>query len=333
MENNIYDPMPNVTVGIITYNRPEMLREAVLSIINQTYENFELLIGNDYTETPVTLDTLGIDSDPRVKILNHSHNMGEIRNMNHLLELSQAEWFVWMADDDLFHQSFLELSLNSISPGSQVVAVYSAYTSGSSIKKKFFDDVKRVKSNNLTPSIFISKYTSRELMVIGCYGLMKTKTLKEVGGMPSLGSSFSPYSDTLVPILLSQFGSINYLKAPLCFLRTHAGSLSVSSSDAQEYANSAAEFLTRLTDICRNVNDINMEQCVFNMVGWFRDNDLEVMARNSSISRFRVGWNFIYSQFKNNYCKVSTRYWFRFTIINIKLLTVFFLKSIYRKLF
>lgn len=332
MENNIEDLTPNVTIGITTYNRPEMLREAVLSIINQTYDNFELLIGNDYIETPVTFDTLGIDSDPRVKILNYSRNMGEIRNMNHLLELSQAEWFVWMADDDLFHQSFLELSLNSISPGSEVVAAYSAYTAGATVKKEFFDDVKSVKSNNLTPSIFISKYTAREVMVIGNYGLMKTKALKEIGGMPSLGSSFGPYSDTLVPILLSQFGSINYLKAPLCFLRTHAGSLSASSSDAQEYANSAAEFLTRLTDICRNVNDINMEQCVFDMVSWFRDNDLDVMARNNSISRFRVGCNFIHSQFKNNYSKVSARYWFRFTISNLNLLTVFFLNSIYKKI-
>lgn len=333
MENNIDDSKPNVTIGIITYNRPQMLREAVLSVMNQTYDNFELLIGNDYIETPVTFNTLGIDSDPRVKILNYSRNLGEIRNMNYLLELSQAEWFVWMADDDLFHQSFLELSLNSISPGSEVVATYSEYTSGAFIKKKFFDDVKSVKSNNLTQSVFISKYTAREIIIIGCYGLMKRKILKEVGGMPSLGASFSPYGDTLVPILLSQFGSINYLKAPLCFLRTHAGSLSVSSLNAQEYAYSAAEFLNRFIDICRNVNDINMEQCVFNMVSWFRDNDLGVMARNSSISRFRVGWNFIYSQFKNNYCKISPRYWFRFTISNIKLLTVFFLKSIYRKLF
>ena len=71
MEADIDDPMPNVTIGVITYNRPEMLREAVISIINQTYDNFELFIGNDYIETPVTFDTLGIDGDPRVKILNN----------------------------------------------------------------------------------------------------------------------------------------------------------------------------------------------------------------------------------------------------------------------
>ena len=332
MENNLEDLTPNVTIGITAYNRPDMLRDAVLSVLNQVYGNFKLLIGNDYIETPVTFETLGIAPDPRVKILNYSSNMGEICNMNHLLELSQTEWFVWMADDDLFHQSFLELSLRSINPGSEVVAVYSAYAFGSAVNKEFFNDVKVVKANNLTSSVFISKYTSRELMVIGCYGLMKTKRLKEIGGMPSLGSSFGPYSDTLVPILLSQFGSINYLKSSLCFLRTHAGSLSASSSDVEEYESSASDFLTEFTDFCLTVDDINMEKCVFNMVSWFRDNELSIMSRNNSISKLRVGYRFICNQFKNNYSKISARYWFRFTISNFKLVFILFIKSIYKKI-
>ena len=82
MRNNLEDKTPTVTIGIVTYNRPDLLREAVLSILNQTYGNFELLIGNDYIKTPVTFDTLGINPNPRVKILNYSSNLGEIDNMN-----------------------------------------------------------------------------------------------------------------------------------------------------------------------------------------------------------------------------------------------------------
>ena len=68
MKNNLKGLSPVVTIGITSYNRPDLLREAVLSIINQTYINFELLIGNDYIKTPVTFNMLGIDPDPRVKI-------------------------------------------------------------------------------------------------------------------------------------------------------------------------------------------------------------------------------------------------------------------------
>ena len=67
MENNIEDLMPNEHIGITTYNRPEMLREAVISIINQTYDNFELLIGNDYIETTVTFDKLEINKSKNIE--------------------------------------------------------------------------------------------------------------------------------------------------------------------------------------------------------------------------------------------------------------------------
>ena len=175
MKDNLEDLMPVVTIGITAYNRPDLLREAVLSIVNQTYSNFELLIGNDYIKTPVTFDTLGIDPDSRVKILNYSSNMGEISNMNHLLDLARTEWFVWMADDDVFHQSFLEMTLNSISAGEEVTAVYSGYTAGSVLNSDFFNDIDVRRSVNFSTSVFISKYASRELELIGCYGLMKTE--------------------------------------------------------------------------------------------------------------------------------------------------------------
>jgi glycosyltransferase involved in cell wall biosynthesis len=332
MENNTEDMTPVVTIGITAYNRPELLREAVLSIINQTYSNFELLIGNDYTKTPVTFDTLGISPDSRVKLLNYSENMGEINNMNHLLNLAQTEWFVWLADDDVFHQSFLEATLNSIGNKSGVVAAYSGYTSGNTLKSNFFNDIDVYRSVNLSISTFIPKYTSKEVELIGCYGLMKTEKLKIIGGMPSLGSSFGPYSDALVPILLSQFGSIDYLKSPLCFLRTHNKSLSASSSEIEAYEGAETDFLTELTNACRTVININIDQCIFDMVIWFRDNEFSVISRNNSISRFRAMGNFIVYQFKNNYSRIGSRYWFRFTISNIKLLTMVIINSIYKKI-
>ncbi len=332
MKNNLEGLSPVVTIGITAYNRPDLLREAVLSIINQTYSNFELLIGNDYIKTPVTFNMLGIDPDPRVKILNYSDNMGEISNMNHLLHLAQAEWFVWMADDDVFHQSFLEATLGTIENKDEVVAVYSRYVAGNALKNNFFNDIDAYKSVNFSASTFISKYTSKEVELIGCYGLMKTEKLKAIGGMPSLGSSFGPYSDTLVPILLSQFGSINYLKISLCFLRTHDKSLSASSSEIEAYKSAETDFLTELTNVGCSINNINIDQCIFDMVCWFRDNEFSVISRNNSISRAGVVINFIVYQFKNNYSRISCRYWFRFTLSNIKLLTEVVFNSIYKKI-
>ena len=337
MRNNLEDKTPTVTIGITAYNRPDLLREAVLSILNQTYGNFELLIGNDYLKTPVTFDTLGINPNPRVKILNYSSNLGENGNMNHLLNLAQAEWFVWLADDDVFHHSFLEATLNTISDEDEVVAVYSGNAAGS-LNSDFFNVIDMCRSVNFPASAFIPKYVSKEIELIGCYGLMKTEKLKEIGGMPSLGSSFGshsdaimpmapetngevahnswsgPYSDTLIPILLCEIGDINYLDSPLVFLRTHEEAITALSSNIEAYISAESDFLYRLTEICNNIGGISTDRCVYHMVNWFRDNEFSVISRNSKISRISVIMNFISHQLKVNYPRIKTKYWIKFSL-------------------
>jgi len=213
-----------------------------------------------------------------------------------------------------------------------VSAVYSGYTAGSVLNSDFFNDVDVRRSVNYSTSVFIYKYVSRELELIGCYGLMKTECLKAIGGMPSLGSSFGPYSDTLVPILLSQLGSINYLKNPLCFLRTHDKSLSVLSSEIEAYKSAEIQFLTELTNVCHTIENFNTDRCIFDMVRWFRDNEFSVISRDNSISRVEVVIGFIAYQFKNNYSRISIWYWSSFTFGNIRLLTAVVINSIYKKI-
>ena len=62
--------MNKITIGLATYNRPMLLKRAVRSILNQTYNNFKLLIGNDYPFEKVTYKTLGI-KNKKITIFNH----------------------------------------------------------------------------------------------------------------------------------------------------------------------------------------------------------------------------------------------------------------------
>ena len=331
MRNNLEDKTPTVTIGIVTYNRPDLLREAVLSILNQTYRNFELLIGNDYIKTPVTFDTLGINPNPRVKILNYSSNLGENGNMNHLLNLAQAEWFVWLADDDVFHHSFLEATLNTVSDEDDVVAVYSGHAVGN-LNSDFFNDIDLCRSVNFPASAFIPKYVSKEIELIGCYGLMKTEKLKEIGGIPHLGSSFGPYSDTLIPILLCEIGDINYLDSPLVFLRTHEEAITALSSNIEAYISAESDFLYRLTEICNNIGGISTDRCVYHMVNWFRDNEFSVISRNSTISRISVIIDFISHQLKVNYPRIKIKYWMKFSLDTTGILLKVVVNSIIKRI-
>jgi len=51
---------PIFSIGIPTYDRIELLRHTVLSILNQTFKNFEILIANDCTQKKLTYKKLGL---------------------------------------------------------------------------------------------------------------------------------------------------------------------------------------------------------------------------------------------------------------------------------
>lgn len=325
---------PTVTIGLTTYNRPEFLRQAVQSIMNQTFMDFKLLIGNDNPANKIVFEDLGIPYDPRVEILNNSKNIGEVANMNKLLEASNSEWFTWMADDDAFHSLFLESLVNAIKNNSQpAVASYTCFTAGGSLDSTFFDSVKPIKSIYMQPKDFVQQYVSRKINLIGCYGLMSTKILKKIGGMPLLGKSFSPYGDTLIPILLAEFGAINFIDMPLSFLRIHEESISSSSSSFYAYQTAESDFLSKLEMACKNIGDKALiNQITYNMVSWFRDNEFLVISRNKSISRIAVVKSFALYQLKVNYSRIALKYWFNFTFSTLMILFKVITKSIYKKI-
>lgn len=73
--------MPEVTIAIPTYNRASLLKEAIQSVLNQTYKDFELLIC-DNTSTDNTEGVVSTFSDPRIKYHKNKNNIGMMNNWN-----------------------------------------------------------------------------------------------------------------------------------------------------------------------------------------------------------------------------------------------------------
>ncbi len=304
--------MPAITIGLVTYNRIAMLREAVRSVLDQSFKDFLLLIGNDYPEVPVTFDVLGIDPDPRIHIINHEKNLGQIANLNYLLNASSSKWFTWLGDDDLFHPEFLR-QLHHVAKEHQetdVSAVYCGYFS-SALRPEVFQPLDSpVRGELLSSPEFILNYTARKYHLIGCYALLNTEALKAVKGLPQLGNSFSPYCDTLLPILLAEHGDICWVDEPLVFLRTHAESESVSSSDFEGYTTAESDFLRELRRVCSSAR-VNMreDECVKHIVFWFIFNEWGVLLRTPSLNWFSASRKFILYQFRINLPRLAPGFW------------------------
>ena len=239
--------MTSITIGLTHYNRPQMLKESLKFILSQTFEDFKVIIGNDNPNIHIDKKFLEIENKGNIEIVNNSENLGEIQNMNNILNISDTEWFMWLADDDLLHPQFLEILIKCfelIKNNRNIIAFYSEYF----ISNKYNNHFNNKEDININKLIFnqrnfIDWYFKNPKKIIGCYGLMKTKILKKINGFPKLNKTFSPYSDDLLPLLLSNHGDICLIKKKLLLLRTHKNSASVQSIDIEAYTSAQLKYM------------------------------------------------------------------------------------------
>ncbi len=91
---------PEVTVLLSVYNGEKYLREAIDSIRNQTFEDFEFLIVNDGS-TDRTAEILQSYDDPRIKIVDNAKNIGLTKSLNIGLRMARGEYIARMDADDV----------------------------------------------------------------------------------------------------------------------------------------------------------------------------------------------------------------------------------------
>ena len=90
---------PKVTVLMPVYNGEKHLNDAVNSILNQTFKNFEFIIIND-ASTDGTYEILKSFSDPRIRIYTNKNNMGIAKSLNFGIKMSKGEYLARQDSDD-----------------------------------------------------------------------------------------------------------------------------------------------------------------------------------------------------------------------------------------
>ena len=94
--------MPRVSVLMPVYNtRPEQLREAIDSILAQTFGDFEFLILNDRSTDPQVEEVVKSYSDPRIVYAVNERNLGISGARNRLLDMAKGEYLAVMDHDDI----------------------------------------------------------------------------------------------------------------------------------------------------------------------------------------------------------------------------------------
>src|SRR3989344_2871105 len=89
-----------ISVIMSVYNGITYLRQAVESIIKQTYRNFEFIIVDD-ASTDETWDYLKSLNDPRVKLIKNKKNLGLAASLNIALRQAHGDYIARMDADDI----------------------------------------------------------------------------------------------------------------------------------------------------------------------------------------------------------------------------------------
>lgn len=101
------------------YNGERYLDEAVRSILNQTFTDFEFLIIDD-ASTDRTSEILHTYTDPRMKIVLNETNMGLTRSLNRGLGLAKGEYIARMDADDISLPERLQVQVSFMEKNSRV---------------------------------------------------------------------------------------------------------------------------------------------------------------------------------------------------------------------
>ena len=102
----------DITIGIPTYNRSNLLPRAIESALAQENVNVEVII-SDNNSSDDTAKVVGkYAQDPRVKYIKNSFNIGPVANYNQCLNKASGKFFMILGDDDWLSENYCKILVN-----------------------------------------------------------------------------------------------------------------------------------------------------------------------------------------------------------------------------
>lgn len=125
-----HDSLPQYTIAIPTYLRPDLLSYALSSCLNQqTSIPFDLLVVDNNPERNDSTEQLMLAKYKKsgIAYFKNTQNIGMSGNWNKLYLLARTQWVVMLHDDDMLYPDFLTIMNKCIESAPHSVCFYSCY--------------------------------------------------------------------------------------------------------------------------------------------------------------------------------------------------------------
>lgn len=110
---------PKVSIGMPVFNGEPFIREALDSLLAQTFTDFELIISdNGSTDGTEAICREYAACDARIRYVRQTGNCGVLFNFQFVLDAARGEYFMWMACDDIVSSNdYLAILVDAIKKG------------------------------------------------------------------------------------------------------------------------------------------------------------------------------------------------------------------------
>ena len=228
--------MEKIDILLATYNGEKFVKEQIESILNQTYENFNLIISDD-ASTDNTLNILEEyeKKDTRIKVFKKEKNKGLIDNFEFLLKNVTSDYFMFSDQDDIWKKDKIEKSINKLNEENsglvytdleivdeKLNVIYPSYW-------KYKQIYKKIKKYNNFEALYLNNF------VTGCTILAKSKYIKDILPLPR-NSKFVLH-DYWTALIISAKDKISYVEEPTIQYRQHKNNRVGSSRKSDQLEN------------------------------------------------------------------------------------------------
>lgn len=209
MKNN----NPRVSICIPTYNRADMIKNAIDSALSQTFQDLEVIILDD-ASTDNTTEIVSFYDDPRLIYIKNITNLGQFGNFNRCIEVSRGEFLHILHSDDYIDSHFTENCVRFYDEHPNIALTFTSvvFMSSDRVKEIYYAD-----TNQIIPA----PEGFRKLLRTGCYiPCPSVMTRRNVYSMIGMYSREYPYAGDFYQWLrISRVFDIAYIRDAVVYYR------------------------------------------------------------------------------------------------------------------
>lgn len=219
--------MPLVSVIMPSYNHEKFIREAIESVLNQTFHDLELITIDDNSEdnSREIIEEFA-KKDKRMRKTFHKENLGIAKTLNEGIKNSEGEYIALIASDDMWALDKLEKQLNILKKDENLIvwcnsAIIDGYSNLTGEKSS-------EKYNNATPDghVFDEIINS---WISGSGIMMKRENIEDV----QFNEDLKYLNDTMFYLDLAHSHKFHYMEEALSKYRLHGENSSYKIKDIE----------------------------------------------------------------------------------------------------